>query len=432
MSSLPEFTIQLFQNEYLPEGGGEVNAIVTVNAKAGAGDWTAEATTEAAEVIIIDCSGSMENPPAKIAKAKEATAAAIDELRDGVAFAVVAGTHTARVVWPPTGTLAEADAQSRIDAKEALRRLHPGGGTAIGSWLMEARRLLAERPHAIRHAILLTDGRNEHESPDRLAKAVRACEGQFRCDCRGVGTDWVFGELERIASGLLGTVQYVAEPDDLAEDFRAMVVVAMDKHVAEVVLRLWTAAGAELRFLKQMSPTLEDLTTRRVEFAGQTGDYPTGSWGTESRDYHLMVDVTPGGVGERMNVGRVTLVNRLAAGTEEALGAKDIFAEWTNDLNLSTQITPEVAHYTGQAELAQLTREGLDAVNRGDEPMANEKLGRALVMAKQSGNDQLARTLDQIGEGDPETGTWRIKRMTAEDELILSVSTKQTIPIRRE
>jgi hypothetical protein len=48
--------------------------------------------------------------------------------------------------------------------------------------------------------ILLTDGKNEHNTPEQLAEALSACEGRFTCDCRGVGTNWVVNELRTIAS----------------------------------------------------------------------------------------------------------------------------------------------------------------------------------------------------------------------------------------
>ena len=42
-------------------------------------------------------------------QAREATAAAIGAIRDGVAFAVVAGNWRARLVYPKDGILAMAD-----------------------------------------------------------------------------------------------------------------------------------------------------------------------------------------------------------------------------------------------------------------------------------------------------------------------------------
>ena len=131
---------------------------------------------------MVDCSGSMEYPPTKMRNAREATAAAIDTLSDGVAFAVVAGTHEAREVYPGGGALAVADPATRAQAKQALRKLTAGGGTAIGTWLRAGRQAAGQPRLAIRHGILLTDGRNEHEKPEELQAALDACAGRFTCD----------------------------------------------------------------------------------------------------------------------------------------------------------------------------------------------------------------------------------------------------------
>ncbi|CAM5467918.1 VWA domain-containing protein [Streptomyces tanashiensis] len=154
---------------------------------------------------MVDCSGSMDYPATKMRGAREATAAAVDTLRDGTHFALVAGTRTWRRRSTRNGGLAVADARTRAEAKEALRRLSAGGGTAIGTWLRLADRLLSSAELTIRHGILLTDGRNEHESPEELRAALDACAGRFTCDARGVGTDWEVKEVTGIASALLGT-----------------------------------------------------------------------------------------------------------------------------------------------------------------------------------------------------------------------------------
>jgi len=161
--SQPDFTVDIYQNEYIPEGGQDVNAVVTV---AASGTATQASVSEAnsAEIIIIDCSGSMGDPHAKIAEAQAATAAAVDVIRDGVAFAVIAGTHLATPVFPADGTLTVAGPQTREQAKRAVARLRPGGGTAIGQWLRMAYELFASHPAQLRHAILLTDGQNKHET----------------------------------------------------------------------------------------------------------------------------------------------------------------------------------------------------------------------------------------------------------------------------
>ncbi|WP_030204701.1 VWA domain-containing protein [Streptomyces sp. NRRL S-87] len=443
----PRFAVEVYQNEFLPDGGRDVHAIVTVTASGGA-SLARAAGPDAAVVVMVDCSGSMEYPPTKMRGAREATAAAVDTLRDGTSFAVVAGTHKARDVYPGGGRLAVADPATRAAAKEALRRLSAGGGTAIGTWLRLAERLFAaDGPGtgaAIRHAILLTDGRNEHESPEELAAALAACAGRFTCDARGVGTDWEVKEVTAIAEALLGRADIVADPAGLAADFTGMMAAAMGKGVGDVALRLWTPLNAEVRFVKQVSPTVVDLTDRRTGAGPRAGDYPTGSWGDESRDYHVCVRVPAAGLGQEMLAARVSLVVPGGPATVPGQGATEggvpavlsqglVRAVWTDDLVASTAISPQVAHYTGQAELAQAIRQGLEARKSGDFDSATAKLGRAVQLASASGNEDTAKLLAKVVDVvDAATGTVRLKAKVADaDEMTLETRSTQTVRVKK-
>ncbi|MEU9010943.1 VWA domain-containing protein [Streptomyces sp. NPDC048479] len=446
-SQVPQFSVEVYQNEFLPEGGREVNAIVTAAATGGGtsgGAPLAGASSSpsyipgqapsAAVVIMVDCSGSMDYPPTKMRNARDATAAAIDTLRDGVAFAVVAGTHVASEVYPGGGRLAVADAQTRGQAKEALRRLSAGGGTAIGTWLRLTDRLLASSDVPIRHGILLTDGRNEHESPEDLRSALDSNAGRFTCDARGVGTDWEVKEVTGIASALLGTADIVADPAGLAADFTSMMANAMGKEVADVALRLWTPVGVEIKFVKQVAPTVEELTGRRTEAGPRAGDYPTGSWGDESRDYHVCVQVPEAGIGQEMLAARVSLIIPAAdGGAPEVLSQGLVKAVWTDDMVASTSINPQVAHYTGQAELAQVIQQGLDARKSGDFDGATAKLGRAVQLAADSGNEDTAKLLSKVVDVvDAATGTVRLKAKVAEaDEMTLETRSTKTVRVKK-
>jgi von Willebrand factor type A C-terminal domain/von Willebrand factor type A domain len=422
------FTVDIYQNEHIPEGGREVNAIITVTSP----DTVTAAPAQGAgnaEIIIVDRSGSMGAPQTKIAEARRATAAAIDVIRDGVAFAVIAGSERAQPVFPPDGTMAIASPAARAQAKQSVAQLRAGGGTAIGQWLRLAHQMFSTQRAGLRHAILLTDGKNQHETPQELAAAIALCEGFFSCDCRGVGTDWEVGELRRVAEALLGTVDIVPDPAGLAADFAAMMQNSMGKQVADVALRVWTPQHATLKFVKQVAPTVEDLTARRTATGPQAGDYPTGAWGgSESRDYHVCVEVTPAAVGDEMLAARVTLL----AGPE-ALGQGLIRAIWTDDEALSTRINSHVAHYTGQAELAQVIQEGLEARKDGDEETATAKLGRAVKLAQQSGNADTARLLEKVVDVvDAATGTVRLRpKVDDADEMALDTRSTKTVRTRK-
>ncbi|MFJ6215270.1 VWA domain-containing protein [Streptomyces sp. NPDC092296] len=435
-SNLPSFAVEVFQNEYLPEGAVEVNAIATVTATGGgtSGGRPLADGPDAAVVIMVDCSGSMDYPPTKMRAAREATAAAIDTLRDGVAFAVVAGSHEAREVYPGDGRLAVADDSTRATAKQALRRLTTGGGTAIGTWLRKADSLfLSRRDISIRHGILLTDGRNEHEKPEVLGQTLDAVSGHFTCDCRGVGTDWTVAELRRISTALLGSVDIVADPAGLADDFRAMMETAMGKGVADVGLRVWTPQNATVVFVKQVAPTVIDLTDRRTEAGPRAGDYPTGSWGDESRDFHLCVRVPAAAVGNEMLAARISLVLPQPDGSTEVLAQGLAKAVWTDDLASSTRMSPQVAHYTGQAELTESIQQGLAAHRDGDLDLATAQLGKAVRLAQASGNEGTFKLLQKVVDVvDAKEGTVRFRKHVSEaDEMTLETRSTKTVRVKK-
>ncbi len=392
MNDQPAFKAEVHQNRYLPVGGTVVDAVLTVTTS-GAEGHTPAPGANAAQVIMIDCSGSMANPPGKMAEAKKATIAAVEALPDGAAFAIIAGRHNAEMVYPPAATLVPATKQTRAEAQYAVSQLAAAGGTALGAWLHLAGNLFAGHPAEVKHAIMLTDGRNEHETPEQLAAVLRSCEGGFICDARGVGDGWSGTELRTVASALLGTADGLALPSDLVADFGRMTEAAMGKALGNVTLRLWTPAGSTVRLVEQVFPHLEDLTGRRTEVSARLGDYPVGAWGIESRDYHLAIELPAGAVGEERLAARVSLISQ-----EQALLEARVFAFWTDDNALFAAIDPRVAHYSGQEELAAAIQQGLAARAAGDINTATAMLGRAAQLAAETGREDTAALLGRLVE----------------------------------
>jgi len=421
---MADFTAQVFQNEYLPAGGDTVDAVITVNSAAGADTASNQGLLE---VIIVDMSGSMnEDGGAKVRAAKAATAVAIDTLDDGVEFAIIAGTDKAMQIFPRSGT-AVADAASRNEAKKIVNRLRADGGTAIGTWLRLASSIHATRPHLIRHSLLLTDGKNQHETDDVLQASIDASVGLFQCDCRGLGVDWNVDEMRLIANALLGTVDIIPGPGDMEAEFERIIAGVNKKQVADVALRLWSPKGADIEFLKQVSPNIDDLTPKAVAVDALTDDFPLGAWGgEESRDYHLRVKIPAGDVGDERLGARVMLA---IDGQAEPIAL--VRAVWTNDENLSTRINREVAHYTGQAELADAIHDGLAARASGDDDTATMKLGRAVQLAHETGNEDSVRLLQKVVDvEDPKTGTVRLRKQVDDaDAMALDVRSTRTVRV---
>jgi uncharacterized protein YegL len=418
-----QFKAEVFQNQYLPQGAKEVHAIMTVKVEGSEGVVTTPSSSGKLFGIICDTSGSMGG--AKIRAVKEAIIKVVNLLPTETFFFIVAGANNAHLVLP----VVNATPENKAQAIAAINKIEASGGTVISQWLSTALEQFKKMPQAVRQALLLTDGQNDESDEKRLEKVLQACEGTFQCDCRGVGTDWRVKQLQKISSQLLGTTDIIPNASMIEADFRAILEKAMTKTVSDVVMRLWTPQGANILFCKQVSPEIVDLTHRAKPVKPQVVDYPTGAWAkNESRDFHFCIEVKPGNVGDEMLAGRASLIYTVD-GVETKVAESRILATWTDDDAKSTKIDRRVAHYTGQAELAQTIQEGLEARAKGDVEVATAKLGRAVKIAHDSGNEATAKLLRTVVEiEDAPTGTVRLKKGVAkEDEMALETrSTKTT------
>jgi hypothetical protein len=418
----PTFTLKCHWNEYLLRHADRLDAILSVEST-GTGFRHGADEGSGGEVIVLDVSGSMAG--AKLTQARTATITAIRCLQEGVPFAVVAGNESARQVYPASG-MVPAVAKTRAEAARAIGRLKAGGGTAIGGWISLATQLLATT-QGIRHAILLTDGRDEHESPEALSAALDAAVGVFQCDCRGVGTDWEVEELRQVSTALLGSLDIVADPANLATDFRDMVLRAMDRAVKTVQIRVWTPEEGEVLLLKQVAPDILPISASDVLYNGHTRCFSTGSWADESRDYQLAVGVPPGAVGERILAARVSII---ADG--RVVAESPVRATWTDDEILTSPINRQVAHFTGQQNLADAIQEGLSARRAGDRDTATVKFGLAARLSAASRHSATASLLEKLVDvEDWEIGTVHLKPCVAvADEMALDTRSTRTVRSR--
>ena len=424
------FQAQLHQNAYLPEGESNINAIVSVTCSGGEGSEDKPAAQTGASLalgLLIDCSGSMgENR--KLQSAKAALNQIIDLLPESALFFIIAGNSYAEVIH----ACSPASEGNKSKAKAAVRQLDSSGGTTISKWLHEALTEFPKGSNYTRQAILLTDGDNQ-ESENELLKAVEECHGKFQCEARGVGTDWKPQQLRKIADGLLGTADIIAQPAEIAADFQNILENAVGKQVAEAVIRLWTPVGSGTLFVKQVSPSIIDLTKLGVPQPQNAlvKDYPTGAWGNETRDFHIAIRVKPGSIGQKMLAGRASLLTR-ENGTETVVTEAKILAIWSSDEAQSAIINPQVAHYTGQGELAQAIQEGLAARQAGNEEEATVKLGKAAKLAAETGNEATTKLLRKVVDiVDAQEGTVKLRHnVSTEDVMTLDTRSTKTTKMR--
>lgn len=425
---MAQFTSTVYQNEFLPDGGTDVNAIVSVSCT-GAGQAGRTGDGAAGEIIIVDTSGSMGERNMEAAKGAAITA--LDYILDGTWFAVVAGNHRAFLAYPmvQSGTgMVQMSTRTRTEAKRAIAQFRADGGTAIGSWLSLAKSLFdSVGTLQQKHAILLTDGENHNETPQQLDDAIRSCVGSFQVDARGVGFDWKVSEIRKVAQALLGTVDIIPDAKQLGRVFTDIMRTSMNRGVADAQLRVWVPRGAQILFVRQVSPIVTDLTHRGQPVNPLTQAYPTGSWGNEDREYHVAVRLPAKAIGQEQLAARVQLTVGEDIQTQGLVKAR-----WSADPSLTTRISPEVAHYTGQAELASAIQDGLAAKAAGDAATATTRLGRAVQLAAETGNAEATSRLAKVVDiTDAATGTVRLRRAVDKaDEMALDTASTKTTRVR--
>jgi hypothetical protein len=418
------FRGSLHHNPYVPAGGGEVHAVLDLRSS-----W--ERPPEQvpgvgpAEVLILDGSGSMDRD-GKREHTVEAACAAVLALPDGVCFAVIAGDHDARMLCPGSPGLVVADDENRRLAVAAVRRLKARGGTAIGGWLALAATIVEGHPNPVRHATLVTDGRNEHEGADALDDAVRKCVGLLRCDCRGIGADFDPAELYNIAEKLGGTVRADVDPAELADDVVEVTTRAAAKAVV-TELELLTTTQASVRSVRQVRPMIAQLEPMWQDAGRTVSRYRLGDWGGHDRAvYHvcLAVEPWPGSEQARTASSRShVLAERLAA--RLSVTARDeaqpdapaivqsyerdgvagvrapgergsIQVAWTTDPMAALTPDAEVAAVLEGVDLADKLRAGLTAWREGKRDDANERLRAVRDEAGRAGDTALRARLDAV------------------------------------
>ena len=133
-------------------------------------------------------------------------------------------------------------------------------------------------------------------------------------------------------------------------------------------------------------------------------------------------------------IGQEQLAARVQLAIGENVVAQGLVkATWSNNSEQTAKIDPQVAHYTGQTELAEMIQEGLAAKAAGDAATATTKLGRAVQLAAETGNDEATSKLRKVVDIDDEKeGTVRLKAAVAKaDEMALDTASTKTTRIKK-
>ena len=391
------------------------DALITVTARSAAGSAP---QPPSAEILIMDRSLSMSGR--KLDEAKRAMCAAIDSLRDGTRLAIVAGNHQADVIFPTAGGPAPVDARAREEAKLRVIGQFPAGGTAIGQWLDRARRLFAslETPGAVHHAVLYTDGKDEHETPEQLGAVLTSCVDRFVCHARGLGDDWHHTELLRITGALHGTAEAVVTVSDLAEDFTRLMREAQRIVVPRVYLGLRLNSRFRLAFVRQTRPVEAELTAHQLR-DGET-HIPLGSWSAETRQYQVSLRFDPDSltIDEPLRAARVSLHAEYPDGTRRPCSetaAMAVCRRSTPAYGIAR--SPDLTRVENERELGMAMRACADAQLRGDTDRADRELRLAIGLAESLRDTTRLRLLRAVAVDGPD-GRPRVRRDVPRGQLL--------------
>lgn len=378
-----------------------------------------------AEVLVVDCSTSMTRPESKFRAARLATEQAIRRLPDGTRFAVVRGTHEAALAYPdPDGYpradrdtdaddaatgLADATEQRRDQAARAVHALGCAGGTSIGSWLVLSRKLLERERTAIRHVLLLTDGKNEHDAHSPLEAALAACADVFTCDAWGIGDGWDERELLGIASRLHGQANAVAEYADLPAAYAELMSTVLGKSIPTLRVTVSPGRGCRISSFRQVFPFEMDLVGE-PSGPGQAVEYATRAWGDERRRYQLTLIADPSGrpLDEDLALADVDVTVDAAAHLPEfpVPDTQAVVVNWTDRGMALSRYDSDVHHFKLARKLIDEAYAALDALNANDRDGTRTALRHALALAEQVGSAAQVRdarallaALDDLGSG---------------------------------
>lgn len=400
-----DFKIENYYNPNLSLDSSRLDAIVSVTSSGNTTGTASNVNLNKAIIFVIDESGSMGDFN-KMEMAKLAVRKSINTIDENCLFGVIAFSSSPRVVI----NLMQATSYNKELANEKVKRLSASGGTIMSAALEEVLNMIKSLSNTMILVQFVTDGQNDRSDGIYLDKVLKLCEGKFQCDCWGIGTDWRPNEIRLISNRLLGTADAVPNPERLEQYFKGALQSAMKKGITDVKLRLQMPKNVQITTIKQVSPVIVDLIKLSKRIDERNIDIPLGAWGEENREYQIAFELIPQVEGEEMMAARPKIVFNMD-GQEVVVNGDRIVAAWSSDISRTSRINEQVAHYSGQEELASSIDEGLKAKARGDMDTATVLLGRAAKIAVESGNDEVTMRLKKVVDiVDPDQGTVRLRK----------------------
>ncbi|MEY2504355.1 MAG: Ca-activated chloride channel [Verrucomicrobiota bacterium] len=244
-SADPEVTLRVTPDRDCIYRPGSREVIVQVEIEARKSDDTRRAPMNLS--VVLDRSGSMEG--AKIEKARQAAAMAVDKLGDDDIFSLVTYDTETDLLIPPERV---GGRDHREDLKARIHRIQPGGSTALHAGVVlgakQVRRFFEKE--RVNRVILLSDGLANvgPSTPSDLSRLGRELRGDgIAVSTIGLGDDYNEDLMTALAESSNANYYYVKDAEKLPSIFAQELGAARSLLARSIIIRIQTPEGVRLK-----------------------------------------------------------------------------------------------------------------------------------------------------------------------------------------
>ncbi len=356
---------------------------------------------------------AMAHLPRKIDRVKDALQAAVERLRPGDHFAVIAFAGHAITLVPSTSG---GDKRRLLDVLDDLDSLQLGDDTYIGRGMASGFEELQRgaSPGLANRFLVLTDGFTLDEN-DCRNWAVRARQIHVPISTMGLGGEFNEELMIPIADQTGGEAYLLEDPGEIPVAFAEEMQRAQAVRYRNLELKLRPSQGVEVRAAYRVRPSIAPLKTVND---GGSYSFPLGDLVAGEKPALLLELIAPPRAAGTYRLAEALLGCEDPTGGVIGLKTRaDIVVEYTPDVGGTAKFDPQVMKIVEALSAYKLQRGAQTDIEAGNVDGATRKLRVAATRLLDMGKEELAAEMEQQaaeleehGQADPQ----RTKRLRYE------------------